>query len=158
MSRDRGALRLEPTCLAHLADLHGLYREEDEREAFAASMLSAEDAVIAAIQRSTVTAAVLDPAGKAIAVFGVAVPSALGGVGMPWMMGSRAIDRYPREAANIGREIVAALREHFALLVNHVDVRNVKAVRWLRAVGFAVGEPEPYGPFSLPFHPFELRR
>lgn len=155
MSRSR--LTLSPTSLAHLADLHGRYRDEDEREAFSASRLSAEDAVLHSIRRSGMAVSVLDREGLAIAVFGVARPTMIGGIGVPWMMGTRDLDRYAREAVEVGREVVGAIRGHFELLRNHVDARNTRAIRWLRAVGFEVLPAEPYGAFGSPFHPFEMR-
>jgi len=41
-------------------------------------------------------------------------------------------------------------------LVNHVDERNEASKRWLSWLGFELGEPEPHGPFGIPFRPFRL--
>ncbi len=72
-----------------------------------------------------------------------------------WAVFTRAIERHP----------IAFLRESKRLadafpceVVNHVDARNVKAVKWFRWLGFLVSDPEPYGPNGALFHRFTNAR
>ena len=151
------SVRIVPATAWHIAEMRGRYRDEDEREAFASARLTAEEAVLDSIRRSSVVGAVLDSTGRTIALFGVGSPTLVGGVGVPWMMGSRDVDRHSRATITEGRRIMGILRSHFALLHNYVDARNTKAIRWLKAVGFHVMPAVPYGPFAALFHPFEMR-
>ena len=41
---------------------------------------------------------------------------------------------------------------------NRVHAGNDAAIRWLGWLGFALGAPEPDGPFAQPFIHFEWRR
>lgn len=68
-----------------------------------------------------------------------------------WAVFTRAIERHP----------IAFLRESKRLadafdceVMNYVDARNVKAVKWFRWLGFEVSEPEPFGPHGVLFHRF----
>ncbi len=72
-----------------------------------------------------------------------------------WAVFTRAIDRHP----------IAFLRESKRLadtfpceVVNFVDARNVKAVKWFRWLGFEVSEAEPFGMNGELFHRFSNRR
>lgn len=90
-------------------------------------------------------------------IFGVVPISMICGIGSPWLLGT---DLIPKNAGAFMRHstpyIHAMLRE-FPQLYNFVDVRNRKAIAWLRRSGFTMHEAVPYGPFGLPFHPFEMR-
>lgn len=76
-----------------------------------------------------------------------------------WAVFTKAIERHP----------IAFLRESKRLadaftfeVVNYVDVRNTKAVKWFRWLGFEVSDPVPYGLNGELFHRFtnarEIRR
>lgn len=96
--------------------------------------------------------------GKVVAVFGDATYSLLGGVGIPWLISTTHVERYPRAFLAVCRPEVAEMLERHAELVNFVDVRNTVAIRWLRWLGFEFCEPEPYGPKGMMFQRFWMRR
>ena len=48
------------------------------------------------------------------------------------------------------------MRALFPYLFNFVDARNMKSIRWLKHLGYAVGPPVPFGVAGLPFHPFSM--
>ena len=100
-------------------------------------------------------------AGGARTVFIDEEPAAMFGIidygdhNVVWAVFTRAIDRHP----------IAFLRESKRLadgfgrdVVNYVDARNVKAVKWFRWLGFEVSAPEPYGPAGALFHRFTNAR
>jgi hypothetical protein len=67
----------------------------------------------------------------------------------------RAIDRHPIAFLRESRRLADAFDRE---VVNYVDARNVKAVKWFRWLGFAVSEPVPYGPAGVLFHRFTNAR
>lgn len=89
---------------------------------------------------------------------GVAPLSLLGGVGSPWMLGTTLLDRVPGALTRIGVEYLRIVLGLYPELINYVDARNVKSIRWLRRLGFQIAaEPISYGPQKLPFYRFEMR-
>jgi hypothetical protein len=89
---------------------------------------------------------------------GVAPLSLVGGVGSPWMLGTTLLDRSPGALTRIGVVYLRIVLGLYPELVNYVDARNVKSIRWLRRLGFQIAaEPIPYGPKKLPFYRFDMR-
>jgi hypothetical protein len=44
----------------------------------------------------------------------------------------------------------------YPVLRNYVDQRNTVSIRWLRWLGFRMGEPAVMGAARVPFVPFEM--
>lgn len=81
------------------------------------------------------------------------------GFGVPWMLGTPALERAPKQLTRLGRTYVRLMSDKYATLVNYVDARSLKSVYWLARLGFTVQkETEPYGAFGLPFHRFGMKR
>ena len=95
--------------------------------------------------------------GEVACIFGVGAVSLLGGQGCPWLLGTDHIDRNARVFIRRSVPYIHKMLEAYPHLLNFVDARNVRSIRWLRQVGFTVHDPVPHGPFHLPFHPFERR-
>ncbi|WP_146120213.1 hypothetical protein [Paraburkholderia sp. BL21I4N1] len=94
--------------------------------------------------------------GKPAGLFGV---TAAPGIGVPWMLGTPALERAPKQLTRLGREYVHLMSDKYATLLNYVDARSLKSVQWLDRLGFTVQkETEPYGVFGLPFHRFGMKR
>jgi hypothetical protein len=74
---------------------------------------------------------------------------------MWFITGQKFIER-PRAFARPARAVMAQLLERYPILVNYIDARYEAAVRWAKWLGFRVGEPVPYGPAGMPFHPARL--
>lgn len=68
-----------------------------------------------------------------------------------WAVFSKAIDRHPIAFLRESRRLAQAFD---CQIVNYVDARNVKAVKWFKWLGFEVCAPEPYGPHGALFHRF----
>lgn len=92
--------------------------------------------------------------GESIAVFGVC-PGDEPGVGVPWMIGTNALDKCRRELMADARSCVAVWHRFYPTLANVVDARNAKSIRWLKRLGFTLHSPEPMGVEGLPFHRFD---
>ena len=98
--------------------------------------------------------------GVPVAMFGAVPSSMLGRIGVPWMVGTTALDRLRAQKALLreSKPALSGMISRYDTLANVVDARNGAAIRWLRWIGFDVlPDPMPYGPDRLPFHPFILR-
>lgn len=75
----------------------------------------------------------------------------------PWMMATTALESTPRILMRVALKYLSVMRGKYPRLSNHVDARNKRSIRWLRAIGFTVhAHTVPFGPYGLPFHPFEM--
>lgn len=94
--------------------------------------------------------------GEPAGLFGVTPAQ---GFGVPWMLGTPALERAPKQLTKLGRAYVHLMNQKYATLLNYVDARSLKSVYWLALLGFTVQkETEPYGVFGLPFHRFGMNR
>lgn len=94
--------------------------------------------------------------GEVIGMAGVSTHPHMPEVGVPWMMTSKLMDKVAMQFLRINRDKVDEMKEGHQLLKNYVDARNVKAIRWLKWLGFTILPAEPFGVAGLPFHPFEM--
>ena len=82
--------------------------------------------------------------------------------GVPWLLGSKLMDSFlePGSIRNQSRFmkqsrwVLGGWQEMYRHLENYVWQENSKAVAWLRALGFEVHDPRPFGKFREPFHKF----
>lgn len=142
--------------VAHIAQ-H--LRQADRDEVFAASGTHDFLAVLqACVSVSEDTLMGVTPQGEPIGLFGVVTVSLLSNKGSPWMLCTDGAQLHQRALVRGGRAYSVAMLEQYAHLQNHVDARNHRAVAWLQRCGYAIGEPVPYGPLGMPFHPFSMTR
>lgn len=88
------------------------------------------------------------------AIFGLA-GALLDDVGHPWLCTTPAIERIKLTFLRCARIEVEMMLEARPHLVNYVDQRYDRAQRFLRALGFTLHDPEPYGPKGELFCKFE---
>ena len=101
---------------------------------------------------SALSYAVLED-GLPIALWGFAETSV--DTACPWMLASPALSTTHRAwLLRNTTKIVQSGDRRWSHFRNRVDARNFVHVRWLRWAGFVVEEPEPFGPFNLPFRVF----
>ncbi|EKT4522798.1 hypothetical protein QEM13_002041 [Pseudomonas putida] len=93
--------------------------------------------------------------GRVIAMFGDIKLN--DNVGVPWLISTTAVDRYARPFLVACDREVAAMRQRYKVLINYTDARYVKALRWLRWLGFHMHDAVPYGVNGELFHPMTLR-
>jgi hypothetical protein len=86
-----------------------------------------------------------DTAGTPTALWGVAPALDDPHVGQLWMLACEAFDDEPEELQELSRLVFGEMLDQFPRLENFVDVRKVRALELLRAIGFAI-EPAPPQP------------
>lgn len=146
--------------LEDMAELAEKMRAEDRAEVLSSGSFTAADAVIESVEATT------DPRslfinGELAVMYGVVPgPTNLIGrrVGVPWVLTTDVVTRNPKAFVKASRQILPDLFLDKDILVNYVDDRYTSSVRWLRMLGFWVGEPEPFGSNGEPFRPFVMRR
>jgi len=89
-----------------------------------------------------------------VCVFGVT--DLLDSGGIPWMIGTNAIEKHKKAFLKACSLIFPALKEEYSYLENYVDARNTTSIKWLKWLGFEVFEPHPFGLDRLPFHRFRM--
>jgi hypothetical protein len=100
-------------------------------------------------------------AGGARTVFINDEPAAMFGIidygdhNVVWAVFTQAIDRHPIAFLRESRRLAEGFDRE---VVNYVDARNTKAVKWFRWLGFEVSDPVPYGPNGALFHRFTNAR
>lgn len=130
-------------------------RLDDEEELWASVGMSPSDALGMSLAESALSwTGTID--GVPVCMFGVAEFSE--GKGRPWMIGTDHLNRYPFIFLSHCRGCLDQMLEHYPYLENYADQRNTRALAWLRWLGFTFDDPEPMGPFGLPFIRFEMRR
>lgn len=133
---------------SHIAPIAAGMRQADRNEVWATAGIIAEDAVKLSLEHSEIARTWL--------VDGL--PASIGGitrisetVGTIWLLGTDAIDRHQRAFIVDSCAVFAEIRKGYDALFNFVDVRNEKAVRWLKWLRFSEDGPYPYGVFRQPF-------
>jgi hypothetical protein len=94
--------------------------------------------------------------GVPLCVFGVSPVSLLSGVGSPWLIGSVVLEQHTKELVARAPAYIRLMLRIYPRLENHVHAENRRAVRWLRAAGFTIHPPAPYGLRGELFHPFSM--
>ena len=128
-------------------------RGVDVQEAWAAAHLSPEEAILRSLEASpNPKVGLVD--GEVTCVFGVGEWSAIGLLGVPWLLTAESMPRHARKLLVGSRAYVDEMKRRYLVLTNHVDARNQKAVRWLRWLEFEIGPAKPFGFDKLLFHRF----
>lgn len=118
---------------------------------------SADFTAIAAecVARSPESYIAVDPAGKAVALFGCAPLGALvSGYGAPWLLGTPRLERQARALMFLSRNYISKWRGIYPALVNFVDAENELSIKYLSALGFTLDAPVPHGAQGTPFRRF----
>lgn len=151
-------MRVRDVRVADLALLATHLRDDDRRELAAARGEGTPVAglIVRAVHQSSHCWTAANDDDDAIAVFGVAPISMLGGLGSPWLLATDEAFRHPRALVTEGRRYLAIMRTLYPRMVNHVDARNLRSIRWLKRLGFTVHPATPYGLAGEPFHKFEI--
>lgn len=155
MSKNR--LTVEPATQAHAIQLADHLREEDAAEMMASHGLQPLEGLQLALHLSIVSKVILDGK-RVVALLGVAPVASPEGAGSIWLLGGKLVKRLPVAFTRTCAEVLRQLVESFDVLLNMVWTQNKQALRWVKALGFEVGEPVPFGVAGLPFHPIRFTR
>lgn len=132
-------------------------RAADRKECELATGMDAMGAVQISIGFSDRVAAVRVD-GKLACIYGVC-PSVLDNrIGIPWMLGTPEMDRWPTVILKVSRACVEDMLKTYHEILNWVHADNTRSIAWLKRLGFEVGEPAPYGPRGAQFCQFRQKR
>ena len=138
------------------AILH-IVRQADIDEITEALGVPMEEALLDAVTGS-LNARKIVVDGDVVAVFGDAVYSILGSIGVPWLISTIHVERHARAFLRVCKPEVQGMLARHQYLLNYVDARNTAAIRWLKWLGFNFAPAAPYGARRFPFHQFTLNR
>lgn len=96
--------------------------------------------------------------GELLCIGGAAGRSLMSSKGIAWMLCTKAIEKHNRLFLLHGRDCVRVLLLRYASLHNCVDANNVKSIRWLKKMGFAIQEPMPHPISGRMFCRFSISR
>ncbi len=151
------AAEVLPVTAEDVATILPIVRQADIDEITEALGIPMERALMEAITGS-LNAKKIVVDGLVVAVFGDAVHSILGSVGVPWLISTIHVERHARAFLKVCKPEVQGMLTRHHHLINYVDARNTSAIRWLKWLGFTFGPAVPYGARRFPFHPFTLNR
>lgn len=91
--------------------------------------------------------------GRPEAMMGAAPISLIAGLGRPWLLMTDRAGAHAVTLVRLGRIYTEAMHRHYSLLENWVHADNVKTIRWLSRLGYAVGpvdviRGQPMRPFA----------
>lgn len=154
MTHQKLDYRLQPATEELANRLVATMRAEDraECEAFGLSPLEGLRQSIAGSRDPLI--ATVD--GKPAAAFGCIRRGALSITGIPWMLTTDLVLQHKKLFLSENRRILAEWLLDYERLFNVVDARYVKALRWMRWLGFTEYPPQPHGPRRMLFVPFEM--
>lgn len=149
---------LTPATETHIEQMLGRIRQADIDEFAAGYSLTPEAGMRTGIKVSSHCWAGMWR-NRPIAIAGMHAASMVGDHAHPWMVATRDIERPEvlRPFLEVSRGVVRYMASIYPVMDNWVDARNRKAIRWLKWLGFEMGEPEPFGPQGLPFRHFIWR-
>lgn len=65
--------------------------------------------------------------------------------GFVWALGTDECTKHPREMLVFGREKLKEMLGIYPILENYCDARYIRALRWLKKIGFSVSDPVKWG-------------
>tara|TARA_R110002072_G_scaffold273239_1_gene433940 strand:+ start:8559 stop:9029 length:471 start_codon:yes stop_codon:yes gene_type:complete len=96
---------------------------------------------------------------KPICIIGYWTSSFGSPIAHPWVFCTKFADDYPIEFFFTGRKYVETLLEKFDVLTNHVNSDNVRAIRWLKLMGFKVSRDTAFTTrYGVAFRKYEMRK
>ena len=139
---------IRPALLADASYVAQRLREADRQEIAAVTPTDPLVALQASLRAGPAWVCV-DDQDQPFALFG-------NGFASPWMLGTEGIEGNWRWFLRNTPEIVRLMQGDHPVIVNAVDARNERHVRWIKWAGFTLLAPTP-GPFGHPFIPFYRR-
>lgn len=152
----------DPYCVAvedwHIHYVASNMREADKQEVWAQSMSRPLNSLMFAVRVSTKCWTIMNEYDEPVGIFGVGAVSRMGGKGSPWLLGTDQLKDIALPFLKGCPKYVDEMMAGYEQLENVIDQRNTLSVRWLKWLGFDILEPQPYGPFNLPFHVFRMEK
>ncbi|KKN72135.1 hypothetical protein LCGC14_0414210 [marine sediment metagenome] len=89
-----------------------------------------------------------------LCVFGVCTIPGHPGEGIPWMLGSDYLHKYPVSLYRLSRLYIGQMKDKFRYLENWVYAKDEVSVKYLEHFGFTLKVPVPWGIEGKLFHKF----
>lgn len=140
-----GKIVLRPATDADCIALAAAMRQADRDELAVSSGRSPLEALRLSLRMSSHAVAAEDVGHGIVCMFGVGSLGFLSEEGCVWLLGSDLIEKHWRLFVRLSPRYLRSMLDHYPVLVNAVDARQVKVVRWLGWLGFSVERPEPLG-------------
>ncbi len=142
-------------------DIAKRMRAADMAEVAASSGLDPIAAVLTSLDMST-EAWLLYFDGQPVCIWGVAPlqqDSFLGRrVGVAWLLTTPLVEKHPHAFWRTCRQVLPELLQRWDELINAIDVRHEKALRWAERLGFQLADPAPFGVEQRDFCTFRVRK
>jgi ribosomal protein S18 acetylase RimI-like enzyme len=132
------SVELVPAKLSHIPSIASRMRDWDRKEAGAFGRdpdLALRMGFVASVDCKT---AMVN--GHPEAMLGLVPKNVIEGEGQPWMLGTEEVYRHPRAVLTLSRKMVDVWRDSLPTLRNLVGADNVRAIRYLRRLGFEIGK------------------
>ena len=84
--------------------------------------------------------------------------SLLSDIGYPYLLTTKLVERVPVSFVKLAREGIADMLRHKLRLEAYVAADYTKACRFLAAIGFTIGKPEPLGSHGALFRKLTMVR
>lgn len=127
-------------------------RKEDFDEVYAIKGDSPHYDVLRSWDLSAVRWMIFNKKALPAAVLGVITVNNYSDIGVPWFLGTDRMDNMKKFFITASRPVIKTMSSGYSTLINYVDARYIKTLRWLEWLGFVIEKPEPYGKLGLPFH------
>ncbi|MGC9196339.1 MAG: hypothetical protein ACP5IL_12930 [Syntrophobacteraceae bacterium] len=99
------------------------------------------------------------PEHRPLCAFGVLpLEGFLGETGAPWFLSTPELRRYAVRFLKDCDEYMGKMLEIFPVLVEMVDARHTRGIKWVRWLGFELTGPIPWGPYGMDFYRAEKRK
>ncbi|MDR3555920.1 MAG: hypothetical protein P4L55_14275 [Syntrophobacteraceae bacterium] len=127
---------------------------EEDREECAAMGLGPHEALQIGLEHSVAAWTGLKvPEHRPLCMFGVMpMEGILSGMGAPWFLSTPELRKYALRFLKDCDPYLNRMLDIFPTLVEYVDARHTRGIKWLKWLGFTLTGPEPWGPFGLHFY------
>lgn len=99
------------------------------------------------------------PEHRPLCMFGVMpVEGILNGTGAPWFLATPELRKYAIRFLKDCDEYLNRMLDIFPTLVEYVDARHTRGIKWVKWLGFELTGPQPWGPFGVHFYRAEIKR
>lgn len=140
--------------IADIAPIAENMRDADRLEIWLSNHMKPYEALRRSLELSDLAFTIVHDEGP-IAMFGVRCQSVLGGIGIPWLLGTDRIKEVRRQFIYEGRRWLDVLQGDYMVLRNYVHEDNRVSLKWLKSLGFTIMDAQQAGPERAWFHKFE---
>lgn len=96
--------------------------------------------------------------GTAAAMWGVVPQPGFPSIGVGWLLTTAAVERHAKAFWQTCLALLPAILERWPVLINAIDARHAKAIRWAKRLGLQLEQPAPFGAAGLPFCAFHVTK